>query len=75
MRTWRVLLSCLSKAVLIMSSIAASKRDASRAFADGILRPFWFIVVDQVPILLLITIGYLLALSRISLPKRIGLMA
>lgn len=63
-RVIRALLILPQQCVLIMSSTAAAAAMANRAFADGVTRPFWFITVDQAPILL-ITIGYLIALSRI----------
>ncbi len=65
-RAIRVLMMLPQQVVLVMSSMAAGSAMASRSFADGVLRPFWFITVDQVPVII-ITVGYLIALSRVVL--------
>lgn len=64
-RAARVLLMLPQQCILIMSSISASAAMAASTFADGVIRPRWFIIVDQTPVIL-ITIGYLLAMTRIA---------
>ncbi len=64
----RVALILPQQCILIMSSIAASEAMMRQSFADGVLRPFWFITVDQAPIIV-ITAGYLVSLSRIILDE------
>ncbi len=48
--------------VLIMSATGASSAILSSSFADGIIRPMWFIAVDQVPVIL-IMVGNFLAIT------------
>lgn len=62
-RVARIFLMLPQQVILIMSSVAALSAMAARSFADGVQRPFWFIVVDQIPVIL-IAAGYLLSLSR-----------
>lgn len=63
-RVTRVMMMLPQQVVLIMSSTAAAAAMAAHSFADGVIRPFWFITVDQIPVIL-ITMGYLLSLSRL----------
>ncbi len=61
-RVIKTLLFLPQQCVLIMSATGASGAILSSSFADGIVRPMWFIVVDQVPIIL-IMLGNFLAIT------------
>lgn len=64
-RLWRVLLLLPQQCLLMISSIGAMDAMLSSSFADGVARPLWFIVVDQIPVIL-ITLGTLTALVHIA---------
>lgn len=64
-RIWRALLILPQQCILIMSSIGALNAMLIATFADGVVRPRWFIIVDQVPVIL-ITVGHVTALAHIA---------
>ena len=68
---WRVLLMLPQSAILIMSSTGAGYAMLQRSFADGVQRPAWFIIVDQIPIIM-ITLGYIIAISRLVLQHELS---
>lgn len=66
--TVRAILILPQQCLLIMSSIGALSAMLASSFVDGVIRPLWFIVVDQVPVIL-ITIGHFTALAHIARSK------
>lgn len=67
-RTPRVLMLLPQQCVLIMSTISACDVVATGTLLDGSQKPVWYLVVAQIPIVM-ITAGYLLSLSRVVLTE------
>lgn len=65
MRIWQALLILPQQCILIMSSIGCINAMLNSAFVDGVARPRWFIIVDQIPIIL-ITVGHVTAVASIA---------
>ncbi len=61
-RVIKTLLFLPQQCVLIMSATGAASAILASSFADGIIRPMWFIAVDQMPVIL-IMVGNFLAIT------------
>ena len=64
-RALRTMMMLPQQCVLVISTVGVFEAMASRSFADGVPRPFWFIVADQVP-LATIAMGYVVTLTRVA---------
>lgn len=62
---WRVLLALPQQFVLVMSSYGCIEAMYLSQFADGIVRERWFLVVDQLPMVLM-TLGHTMSLILIA---------